>query len=105
MKKLTIVIALICALSMVFTFISCGQPDGVHATSGMPSNYSWDYGSYKYYHICVTAGADHSCFDIARWYCDDSLGLEIKLENGKFIYVSEGSYIIFSDKETCPFCE
>lgn len=105
MKKLTIVIALICAFSIVFAFVSCGQPDEVHATGGMNYNYSWGYGSYGYYHICVTAGADHSCFDIVRWYGDDSLGLEVKTESGKFIYISEGSYIMFSDKETCPFCK
>ena len=89
MKKL---IALILILTLLTVFLaSCG-------------NENLGFGNFTYTHARIgLAGDGGQCVDIQSWH-DNEIGIELHLKNGDGIYCSEGTYILFKDKNACPYC-
>lgn len=103
----TRIFAFILAFIFVIAFVSCGNPEDtqVSATGSWRGNMSYGWGNYNYRHICITAGADHYCYEIEKWYDNEGPGIEIKIENGGFIFVAEGTYHLYSQSSDCGFCK
>lgn len=78
------------AALMALSLSSCGN-------MGMGAgNYSFDK-----VHILDGGATQGHCEKITKWYNDD-MGVEIKLESGGSLYLSEGTYILVSGR--CPIC-
>lgn len=89
MKKFLIIamaLVLIC-----LTLTSCG-------------NMSLGIGNYTFTHIHITDYTEGYCLEVEKWYDSEGGGIEVKTKNGGAFFVSEGSYILISDKDDCPFC-
>lgn len=104
MKK---IICFILAAVIAFTIVGCMVSSNSTGTTihAAPRNVSWSWGSYGYYHICITAGSDHVCYDIEKWYDAEEIGIEVKIKNGDHIFVCEGQYILFGQSSDCKFCK
>ena len=87
MKKV-IVIMLIFVMTLALT--ACGN-----------QNLLW--GNFTYKHVHISDAIDGYCFNIEQWNEDDT-GIELKLEDGSTIFLSEGTYMMFSDSDACPYC-
>lgn len=80
------------AVMLVLIFASC------------ESNMSVGIGSYNFTHAHIAVGGDASqCVEIERWY-NDEYGIELRTTSNGSIYCSEGTYILFTDASTCPYC-
>ena len=89
MKKFLIIamaLVLIC-----LTLTSCG-------------NMSLGIGEYTFTHIHITNHTEGHCLEVEKWYDSEGGGIEVKTKDGGAFFVSEGSYILISDKYNCPFC-
>lgn len=86
MKKL---FAFLLILALLFCLSGCG-------------NMSIGFGNFEFNHIHV---CDYSgkCVDLTveKWY-DDSEGVEVFTSECGSLFLSEGTYIMYSD--TCPLC-
>lgn len=88
MKKL---LAITLVIIMTLSLCACG-------------NMSMGLGTYDFTHIHFSDSLEGHCVDISKWY-DDSTGVEILTVDGGSIFLSEGTYIMFSDSDCCPFCD
>lgn len=80
---------LICALILSLVLCSCNM--GV-------------IGAYAFTHVYVeTYKTEGRCFDVKMW-TDSSSGVEVLTEDGVSMFLSEGTYILVSDNDGCPFC-
>ena len=86
--KLFITLAITLILATLFT--SCG-------------NMSIGPGNYSFRHVRISDHTTGYCATIEKWH-DNELGIEIKTKEYGDIYASEGSYILFSDANKCPYC-
>lgn len=90
MKILKIVGCLLLILIILSTFVGCG------------SNMSLGIGNYEYNKIYVDTYHYSGCLEVDKWY-DNATGVEVKLDNGQAIFLSEGTYSLIEDE--CPFCK
>lgn len=90
MKILKIVGCLLLILIILSTFAGCG------------SNMSLGIGNYEYNKIHVDTYHYSGCLEVDKWY-DNTTGVEVKLDNGQAIFLSEGTYSLIEDE--CPFCK
>ena len=88
MKKIIAICAI--ALMSIFSFASCG-------------NMSMGIGTYTFNHVCMDSGTETRCVDVDKWY-DYETGIEVKSKDGGRFWLSEGTYILVSEKDDCPFC-
>lgn len=86
MKKF--LVALI-ALCLVFSLCSCG-------------NMSLGIGNFTYTHVHISDCVEGHCVDVVQWY-DNDTGIEVRTSNGS-MFLSEGTYQMFSDANCCPYC-
>lgn len=103
----TRIFAFILAFIFVIAFVSCGSPEDtqVSAVGSWRGNMSYGWGNYNYNHICIIAGNDHHCYEVEKWWDNEGTGIEVKVENGGYIFVSEGTYHIYSQSSDCGFCK
>ena len=87
MKK---IICLIFVMIMLFSLCACG-------------NESWSVGNYTYKHVHISDSVDGYCATVKSWH-DNEMGIELHTEEFDDIYLSEGTYILFSDANSCPYC-
>ena len=87
MKK-ALVIVLVVAMMLALT--ACGN-----------QNLLW--GNFTYEHVHISDTIEGYCFDLAQWN-EDATGIELKLDNGSTVFLSEGTYMLFSHKMVCPYC-
>ena len=109
MKKIIyfVLAASITFLICIFSF-GCADTSNltVNATgywSGNVSKGGW--GNYQYNHICIIAGDDHQCYEVEKWWDNETSGLEVKIKNGGYIFAAEGTYHIYSQSSDCKFCK
>ena len=87
MKK----VILICTLVLCLLLCSCGNMQII--------------GEYAYHHVFVeTYKTEGRCFDVEKWTESESSGIEVLTEDGFSMFCSEGTYVMVSEKEHCPFC-
>ena len=87
MKKICII--LIVAI-IAITLCSCNMSVGL--------------GNFNYTRIHIEMCDYSGCYTIEKWYENDSgVGVEVKTKELGNIFVSEGLYILVSDK--CPICD
>lgn len=86
MKKLFVVLIALC---LVLSLCSCG-------------NMSLGIGNYTFTHIHISDCIEGHYVDVVQWY-DNETGIEVRTSNGS-MYLSEGTYQMFSDAESCPYC-
>lgn len=84
------IIAIVLFIVMAFTLCSCG-------------NMSLGLGNFTFTHIHFTDYTSGHCAAIEKWY-DNETGIEVKTKEFGSMYLSEGSYIMFIDDTTCPYC-
>ena len=60
-------------------------------------------GNYSYKHAHFSDGTSGYCVTVTSWH-DDDMGCEIHTPTGD-LFLSEGTYILFSDAEECPYCD
>lgn len=83
-------IILICTLVLCLMLCSCGNMQLI--------------GEYTYSHVYVeTYKTDGHCYDVKKW-TDSESGIEVLTEENGSMFLSEGTYILVSDKDRCPFC-
>ena len=87
MKKALVIVLV---LAMMFALAGCGN-----------QNLLW--GNFTYEHVHISDAIEGHCFDLAQWN-EDATGIELKLDNGSTIFLSEGTYMLFSHKMMCPYC-
>ena len=87
MKK---IILLFCML-MTICLCSCG-------------NMSMGMGSYTFEHVHFSDAVEGKCATVEKWY-DDETGIEVKTKEYGAMYLSEGSYQLISNGQTCPYCK
>ena len=66
-------------------------------------NESWGVGNYTYEHVHISDSVDGYCATVKSWH-DNEMGIELHTEEFDDIYLSEGTYILFSDANSCPYC-
>ena len=86
MKKLFVVLIALC---LVLSLCSCG-------------NMNIGLGNYTYTHVHVSDCVEGHCVDITSWH-DNETGIEVHTNSGS-MYLSEGTYQMFSDANCCPYC-
>lgn len=86
-KRITLIIA---ALALTLGLTGCG-------------NMSYGPGAYTFKHIHFSDTIDNYCGTVEKWY-DNETGIEVKTKEYGSMYLSEGSYIMFSDGDKCPYC-
>ena len=87
MKK---IIAILLVLMMAIGLCACG-------------NENWGFGNYSWKHIHFSDAVEGHCATIKSWH-DNTTGIEIHTIEYGSMFLSEGSYILFEDGATCPFC-
>ena len=87
MKKL---FALIAVFALMLGVTGCG-------------NMSMGMGSFTFRHVHFSDAVEGHCATVEKWY-DNSTGVEVKTTEYGPMYLSEGSYIMFNNKESCPYC-
>lgn len=78
-------------LVLIFTLSACG-------------NKGYGPGKFTFTHIHITDYNQGCCCDIEKWY-DNDTGIEVRTVDGKGIFLSEGTYILFEREADCPFCK
>lgn len=61
-------------------------------------------GNYSYEHIHFSDAKTGYCGTIKKWY-NNEIGIEVKTAEYGSCYLSEGSYMMFSDADRCPYCK
>ncbi|MBE6148120.1 MAG: hypothetical protein E7167_01210 [Firmicutes bacterium] len=87
MKK---VIAVMLILVMALALTACGN-----------QNLLW--GNFTYEHVHISDAIGGHCFNLEQWN-EDATGIELKIEGGSTVFLSEGTYMMFSDSNACPYC-
>lgn len=87
MKK---VIAVMLILVMTLALTACGN-----------QNLLW--GNFTYEHVHISDAIGGHCFNLEQWN-EDAAGIELKIEGGSTVFLSEGTYMMFSDSDVCPYC-
>ena len=87
MKK---VLVIVLALVMMLALTACGN-----------QNLLW--GNFTYEHVHISDAIGGHCFDLEQWN-EDATGIELKIEGGSTVFLSEGTYMMFSDSDACPYC-
>ena len=90
MKKMCIAVCVFLVAVLMF-LPSCG-------------NMSLGMGNYNFTHIHITNHTEGHCLDVEKWYDNEGGGIEVKTTDGGAFFLSEGSYMLISDKYHCPFC-
>jgi hypothetical protein len=67
-------------------------------------NHSLGPGNYTFKHIHLTDSVKGHCATVESWR-DDDVGIEVKTKEYGPMFLSEGSYILFSDGGKCPYCK
>lgn len=85
------ILCLLTVIAMIMILCSCGN---------------WDLiGEYTYTHVYVeTYKSEGHCYKIKTW-TDSSQGIEVLTEENGSMFLSEGTYILFSDADSCPYCK
>jgi len=89
MKKLIAAALVAIILTMAVIMTGCNRNIGLGTYS------------FKKVHI-LTHNGEEKCFEISSWR-EAEIGCEVKLKNGGSLWLSEGTYILVSDK--CPICD
>ena len=87
MKK---IILLFCILITIF-LCSCG-------------NMSMGLGNYTFEHVHFSDAIEGKCATVEKWY-DNETGIEVKTKEYGAMYLSEGSYQLIANGQTCPYCK
>lgn len=87
MKKIIATLLIICA---AIGLCACG-------------NMSMGFGTYDFSHVHFSDNLEGHCASVEVWY-DDSTGIEVLTKEHGSIFLSEGTYILFSTAEQCPYC-
>ena len=87
MKKLIAIILILACI--VCSLTACG-------------NMNLGLGNYTYTHVHISDCVEGHCVDITSWH-DNDTGIEVHTNSGS-MYLSEGTYQMFSDAESCPYC-
>lgn len=90
MKKLCIMVCIFLVAVLMF-LPSCG-------------NMSYGFGEFNFTHLHITNHTEGHCFEVDKWYENSGEGIEVKVKGGGAFFLSEGSYMLISDKDDCPFC-
>lgn len=88
MKKL---LALALMMILVVSLISCGNM----SVTGI--------GTFTFRHVHVTTHQQANCYTVTKWV-DSSTGIEVITEEAGAMFLSEGTYIMFENKNSCSFC-
>ncbi len=86
MKK---IITITMALILMVLLCGCG-------------NKSYGFGNYQYNKIHVDTYNNSGCFEVKKWY-ENETGLEVTTKENGNMFLSEGTYILISGD--CPFCD
>lgn len=89
MKKFRIIGVILCVVLMVLCFTGCG-------------NMSLGLGNFEYNKVHVDTHHFSGCLDVEKWY-EATTGIEVKLDSGESVFLSEGQYMLIKDE--CPFCK
>lgn len=84
------VIAVMLILVMALALTACGN-----------QNLLW--GNFTYEHVHISDAIGGHCFNLEQWN-EDATGIELKIEGGSTVFLSEGTYMMFSDSNACPYC-
>ena len=66
-------------------------------------NESWGIGNYEFRHVHIVGAAEGHCATVDSWH-DNELGVELHTKEFGDMYCSEGTYFLFEDGNSCPFC-
>lgn len=61
------------------------------------------WGNFTYEHVHISDAIGGHCFELEQWN-EDATGIELKIEGGETAFLSEGTYMMFSNSEACPYC-
>ena len=87
MKKIFTLILILAMATMMFC--SCG-------------NSSVGLGNFTFNKVHIDTYHFSGCYTVEKWYYDET-GIEVKTNEAGYIFLSEGTYILFEDK--CPICD
>lgn len=90
-KVLKIGVLILAVVLVVATMTACG-------------NENWGVGNYTYTHVHTSDGIEAYCATVNSWH-DDEMGVELHTKEFGDIYCSEGTYILYSSGDKCPYCE
>ena len=91
-KFLIIIVAICLLVSVLLTLSGCGNKAIL------------DPGSFTYTHVHLSNGVEGHCFDVDKWW-DNANGIEVRIaDTNKGIFCSEGTYNLFENANSCPFC-
>ncbi len=88
MKKFIAVV--LAVVLMVLALTACG-------------NMSVGLGNYEYNKVHIDTRHYSGCFTVVKWY-DNANGIEVLTKEAGSMYLAEGTYILLSGDEPCPFC-
>jgi hypothetical protein len=63
----------------------------------------FDPGSFSFKHVHISDHTEGHCLEIDKWWDGDS-GIEVRMTNGKGVFLSEGTYQLFESSASCPYC-
>lgn len=85
-----IILTIVLVIVFVCSLAACG-------------NMSLGIGNFEFNGAHISDYAGNSVdVSIEKWY-ENSTGIELLLENGNSVFLSEGTYILYEDH--CPICE
>ena len=87
MKK---IIAVVFVIVICLSLCACG-------------NENWGFGNYTFAHVHFNDGVTGVCADVNSWH-DNELGCEVHTSQFGTLYLSEGTYILIENGNSCPFC-
>lgn len=61
------------------------------------------WGQLKFEKVHISIGDTSKCVEITSWYDSEGAGIEVKTKDYGSLFLSEGTYILVSDK--CPICD
>lgn len=86
MKKFIVLILL---FALMLSLCACNQAVG------------WGELSFKHAHVWDSV--ESRCIDVITWHDSEGPGVEVRTAGGS-AFLSEGCYMMYSDANTCPFC-
>lgn len=87
MKK---IIIWVCLIVLCLSLCGCG-------------NMSMGFGNFEFRKIHVDTYHYSGCFTVEKWYDADN-GVEVKTAEAGSLFLSEGTYMLLSGEQDCPFC-
>ena len=88
-------IKILCVIAAILVFCSCLAGCG---------NENWGVGNYTYTHVHTSDGIEAYCATVNSWH-DNEMGVELHTKEFGDIYCSEGTYILYSSGDKCPYCK